>query len=85
MTSPALQVAAADDPEQGRGLWAGLAVLGGLGRLFGSTAVAPAAVGALTPLGRRLRGSAFLALRNLGRQRARTSRIPSWRSWRRSR
>ena len=67
--------ASADDPEQRMGLWAGLAVLGGLGLLFGSTALAPAAVGALTPLGRRLRGSAFLALRSLGRQRARTGAV----------
>jgi len=56
-------------------LWASVAVLGGLGLLFGSSAVAPALVGVFDPLSRRLRGTPHLALRSLGRQRARTGAV----------
>ena len=60
---------------QGRDLWAGIGVLGGLGLLFGSAAVAPAVVSLFDPMARRLRGSPLLALRSLGRQRARTGAV----------
>lgn len=56
-------------------LWAAIAVLGGLGLLFGSSAVAPALVGVFDPLAKRFRGSPHLALRSLGRQRARTGAV----------
>ena len=56
-------------------VWAAVAVLGGLGLLFGSSAFAPALVGRLDPLARRARGSAHLAMRSLGRQRARTGAV----------
>lgn len=56
-------------------LWVGIGVLGGLGLLFGSVAVAPAVVGIFGPLATRLRGSPRLALRSLGRQRARTGAV----------
>ncbi len=56
-------------------LCVGISVLGGLGLLFGSSAVAPAVVGLFDPLARRFRGSPLLALRSLGRQRARTGAV----------
>lgn len=66
----------ANDPGEPSGdLWVGIAVLGGLGLLFGCAALAPAVVGSFEPLGRRLRGSPLLALRSLGRQRARTGAV----------
>lgn len=56
-------------------LWVGIAVLGGLGLLFGSSAVAPALVGVFDPLARRFRGSPMLALRSLARQAARSGAV----------
>lgn len=56
-------------------LWVGIAIVGGLGLLFGASAVAPGVVGAFDPLSKRLRGGPLLALRSLGRQRARTGAV----------
>lgn len=66
---------ASPNQQGGFDLWAAIAVLGGLGLLFGSAAVAPGLVGIFDPIARRLRGSPLLALRSLGRQRARTGAV----------
>ncbi len=56
-------------------LWAAVAVVGGLGVLFGATATTPALVAAVAPLATRTRGVARIAIRNLTRHRTRTGAV----------
>lgn len=56
-------------------LWAGVAIVGGLGVLFGATATTPAIVAAVAPLAGRTRGVARIAVRNLTRHRTRTGAV----------
>ncbi len=51
--------------------WTAVAIVGGVAVLAGATALAPAVVGAAGALGGRLGGTGRLALRSIGRQRAR--------------
>lgn len=56
-------------------LWAGIAIVGGLGVLFGATATTPALVAAIAPLAARTRGVTRIAVRNLTRHRTRTGAV----------
>ncbi|WP_436792633.1 FtsX-like permease family protein [Actinospongicola halichondriae] len=56
-------------------LWAAVAIVGGLGVLFGATATTPALVAAVAPLASRTRGVTRIAVRNLTRHRTRTGAV----------
>lgn len=56
-------------------LFGAVAVLGGLGVLFGMCCATPAIVGVLGPVGERLRGSGRLSARSLARTRTRSAAI----------
>jgi putative ABC transport system permease protein len=59
------------------GVWALVAVIGGVLELLGACAVAPAVVSRLEPLAGRTRGTWRLAARSLARERARTGAVVS--------
>jgi putative ABC transport system permease protein len=56
-------------------LYAGVAIIGGLGILFGACCLSPVIVGWLGPIGARLRGSPKLAARSMARQRGRSAAV----------
>jgi putative ABC transport system permease protein len=58
-----------------RNLFAGVAVLGGLGVLFGMCCTTPAIIAVLGPLAERLTGTARLAARSLARVRTRSAAV----------
>ncbi len=55
--------------------WAAVAILGGLGVLFGATALTPAMVERLEPFAGRARGTLRLAARSLARNRTRSGAV----------
>lgn len=64
-----------DDGRDSETVHAVLAVLGGLGVLFGLCCITPVLVGALGPVSERLSGSARLAARSLARVRMRSAAV----------